>query len=67
MIKVSGEAMLRVPYEVELDMTESEFNGLSDDEANDVLEGSIDWKNACRSAETDNIDIWDIEEDTTND
>lgn len=62
MITVEGMAKLNVNYKVELNMAEEEFDELSESGQTELLENAIDWKEACRSAETDGIDVWEVEE-----
>lgn len=62
MIRVTGAANLRVPFSIDLDMTEDEFDGLPDSKLEKLLDASIDWHEACRSAEIDDLDVYDIEE-----
>lgn len=62
MIRVIGTAKLRVNYDVQLDMTEEEFDSLSESEQNDILDHKIDWMNECRSAEVDDIEVDDVQE-----
>ena len=63
MIKVNGEARLVVKYEVEINMTEEEFENLSQRQQDAILEELIDWREECKNAEVDEIEVWDI--DTT--
>jgi hypothetical protein len=62
MIRVIGTAKLRVNYDVQLDMTEEEFDSLSESKQNDILDHKIDWMNECRSAEVDDIEVDDLQE-----
>lgn len=62
MIKVTGMASLRVRYMVEVNVTEEQWEQMNESSQNDFLESVIDWKDACRSAEIDEMDVWDIEE-----
>lgn len=62
MIKVSGEVTLKVRYAINLDMSEAEFESLSEKKQNELIDEAIDWQDATRSAEVDEIDVWDIEE-----
>lgn len=61
-IIVHGEATLKVNYGVELHMTEEEFNNLSTRQQNRLLEKSIDWYEVSRSAEVDDIDVYELDE-----
>lgn len=62
MIKVTGIAKLKVPFEVNLDITEAEFETMSDRKSDELIENAIDWHSATRNAETDEIDVWEYEE-----
>ena len=61
MIKVSGVVTLRLGFEVELDMTEVEFNALSQTEQNLVIEEAIDWHSELPNSDIDEIEVHDIE------
>ena len=61
MIKVSGEVALKVRYAVKLNMTEEEFDALSERKQNELIDGAINWHDELRNAETDEIEVWDIE------
>lgn len=60
MIIVNGEAKIRVDYSVELDMTEEQWDSLSEKKQNEILDSAIDWMYACRSGEVDNIEVYDV-------
>lgn len=60
MIKVTGTARLTVWYGVELDISEEEFDALSERKQNELLDGAIDWREVCRGAELDEIDVDDV-------
>ncbi|MCC3381934.1 hypothetical protein ACFQ5D_18055 [Paenibacillus farraposensis] len=62
MIKISGRATVLVDYEVELDLTEDEFYELTEKKQNELLESAIDWWDALRNGQTDEIEVDDIEE-----
>ncbi|WP_438498038.1 hypothetical protein [Paenibacillus sp. IHBB 3054] len=62
MIRVTGKAKLIVNYDVELDMTEEEFDSLSERKQNEVLDDAIDWIEVCRNADVDEIDVDDLVE-----
>lgn len=62
MIKVTGHATLKVPYTVELDMAEEAFDALSEGEQDDEINSSIDWHEATRNADVDEIEVDDVEE-----
>lgn len=59
-IKVKGSMTLRGNYEVELDMTEKEFDALSSRKQDDEINDAIDWREFLNNSETDDIDIDDI-------
>ena len=62
MIRVSGRAELKVPFNILLNMSEAQFESLSDSRANELIEETIDWLGATRSAEVSDIDIWEYDE-----
>jgi hypothetical protein len=62
MIRVRGTARIRADFEVELDMTEEEFDALPSHEQDDILDSAIDWHNVLDSSETDDFEIDDVEE-----
>lgn len=62
MIKVTGTMSLKTDFTVELDMTEEEFDALSGQRQDELIDGEIDWYMALRSADLDDIDVWDIVE-----
>lgn len=62
MLKVTGEATLKVRYVVNLPCSEEQFEALSEREAQAILDEHIDWSATLSSAETDDIDVWDYEE-----
>lgn len=57
-----GDVKLRVNFKVKLNMTEEEFDSLSEFQQNQLIEDSIDWHDTLRSAETEDIDVWDVGE-----
>jgi len=57
-----GTANLRFNYEVQLNMTEVEFDSLTELKQNEVIESAIDWFDVCCSAEVDEIEVDDLEE-----
>lgn len=62
MIRVSGTAKLRVEYSVNLDMTEEQFDAMSEREQTELLDRKIDWMDACSSGELYDLDVDDVEE-----
>lgn len=63
MIKVSGEVTLKVRYTIELkNMTAEQFDALSERQQNALIDETIDWSNELRNAETDEIEVWDVDE-----
>jgi hypothetical protein len=62
MIKVTGTLRLRGNYTVELDMTEEEFDNLSEREQNEEIESSIDWRNWVEIADLYDLDVDEVEE-----
>jgi hypothetical protein len=57
MIEVSGTATLKTIFTVDLNMTEKEFDALSEEKQNELLDGLIDWLDVCKSAEVDEFEI----------
>lgn len=62
MIRVSGTARVDVDWEIELDMTEEEFDDLSEREQNEIIDRDVDWYEACRNGSVDAIEVDDLEE-----
>lgn len=62
MIRVNGVARLRVDYSVDLNMTIDEWESMSTRKVNELLDSSIDWYDVVRGAETEDMDIEDVEE-----
>lgn len=62
MIRVNGEATLKVPYVVDIDMTEEEWDAMSEGQQNEELESRINWYIECKNAEVDDMDVWDVTE-----
>ena len=62
MIKVSGSAKLCVNYDVELNMTEEQFDALSYRKKEGLINANIDWHDALRNADVTDIDVDDLEE-----
>ncbi|UTI41137.1 hypothetical protein [Niallia sp. RD1] len=60
MIKVKGSLTLRGSYEVALDMTEEEFDALSEREQNDEINDAMDWREFLDNSDIDDIDVDDI-------
>jgi hypothetical protein len=61
MIKVKGELRLRANFEVDLDMTEEEFDALSRWKQEDVISGEIDWRNWLDNSDVVDLDVDEIE------
>ncbi|KYG92029.1 hypothetical protein A0U40_03565 [[Bacillus] sp. KCTC 13219] len=61
MLRVTGEAKLKVRYEVQLPITEAEFEAMSERQANTLIEEHIDWLVTLSSAETEDIEVWDYD------
>lgn len=61
MIEVNGTAKVRVDYSVNVDMTVDDWDALSDNEQNKIIEGQVDWMDACRSGEVDDIEVDEVE------
>lgn len=60
MIKVSGTATYTVGFELQLDMSEEEWDRLSDRQQNEVIDNFIGLYE-MESAEMDDCDVWDVE------
>lgn len=52
-IRVSGRANMKVEYSTELDMTEEEFDALSQQKQDSLIDAHVDWKEVTRSAEVE--------------
>lgn len=63
MIIVSGSIKLRGNYEVKLDMTEEQFDRLSERQQNEEIENAVNWDEWIRNAELNDIDIDDLKEE----
>ena len=61
MIKVTGTVTLQVPYEVFFNITEEEFDSLSERGQDELIESSIDWHNAVRNARTSEIEVDNVD------
>jgi len=57
---VYGSVKLEVRFDIELDMTEDEFENLSQKEQDYLIETSIDWNDTMRNAEIDEVDVWEF-------
>ncbi|WP_400194642.1 hypothetical protein [Lysinibacillus telephonicus] len=62
MIKIRGQATLKVDFAVELNISEEEFETFSVKKQNMLIDEAIDWRNTLRNAETDDIEVWEYEE-----
>lgn len=62
MIRVTGTAKLTVHYDVQLDMTEEEFDAMSQLISFELLDSTIDWQEAGRNATVDEIEVDDLVE-----
>lgn len=60
MIKVIGTLTMRGDYVVHLDMTEEDFDALSEQEQNDEINDAVDWRNWIENAEIHDIDVDDV-------
>ncbi|MBO1909723.1 hypothetical protein [Sporosarcina sp. 6E9] len=61
-INVYGNAVLKARFSVELDMTEEEFEALTEHQKDNLVDSKIDWHNAMQGAEVDEMDIWEYRE-----
>jgi hypothetical protein len=59
-IIVKGTIRLWSYYEVELPMTEDEFDSLSKTKQNELIEEYIDWDSVLESSEADSIYVDDL-------
>ena len=59
-LQVYGSVKLEVRFDIELDMTEDEFENLSQKEQDYLIETSIDWNDTMRNAEIDEVDVWEF-------
>ncbi|WP_040981037.1 hypothetical protein [Oceanobacillus jeddahense] len=59
-INVYGEAVLTVRFDVDLPLSEDEFESLSQKEQDQLIDTKIDWVEATKSAEIDNFDIYEF-------
>jgi thiamine pyrophosphokinase len=64
-IIIKGSADMRVNYRIALDMSEGEFDSLSEKAQNAIIENAIDWYNECRNGEVTSIDVDDIYDAST--
>ena len=62
MIRVNGSAKLKTDFTVDLNITEEEFDAVSSRQQDLLIENSVDWQEAMRQAEVDDIDVDDLEE-----
>jgi len=62
MIEISGTAKIRVDYSIELDMTEEVWDDLTEKQQNEKIENHVDWMDACRSGEVDDIEVDEVNE-----
>ena len=67
MIKVHGTAELEVDFIVQLNMSEEQFESLSEREQTNAIDEAVDWRGIMQSAELRHIDVWDLEEVRKND
>lgn len=62
MIEVYGKAILKVDFNVELDMSEDEFEALSEKKQDALIDSKINWHSTLRSAEVDEFDVYEFRE-----
>jgi hypothetical protein len=60
MIEVNGTAKILVDYSIEVEMTVEEWDALSQKKQDEYIENHVDWMDACRSGEVDDIDVDDV-------
>jgi hypothetical protein len=61
MIKVKGSLTLWGSYEVTLDMTEEEFDALSERDQKVEINDAVDWREFLDNSDIGDIDVDDIE------
>lgn len=61
--EVKGVAKLRVPYSVKTDMPASIFEQLSASQQDELIDGAINWLEATRNAEVDEIEVYDFDDE----
>lgn len=57
---IKGEITLTAKYEVELEITEENFNRMSEEEQKEYIENEINWDDFLQDANTDNVEIEEI-------
>ena len=62
MITIDGMAKLRVSYSIDLEMTAEEWDSLSERKQNEIIENTVNWMDACRDAELDDIEVDEVSE-----
>lgn len=62
-INVSGEIILKLKFDVRIsDMTEQEWDELSERQQNHMIESRINYGEEMRNAEVDEVDVWEARE-----
>jgi len=60
--RVYGEVILKVPFDVILNISEQEFERLSERQQDALIDEHIDWYEATRSGEVDEFDVYEYGE-----
>ena len=60
MITVTGDTTLRLRYKVKFNMTEEQWDALSEVEQNELIDSKIDWHNEMRNAEVTDYEVDDV-------
>lgn len=62
-INVYGNIVLKLKFDVEIpDMTEKEWDALSERQQNHMIESRINYGEEMRNAEVDEVDVWEARE-----
>lgn len=62
MIKVKGVIYMRNDFEVELDMTEEEFDRLRRHDQDEEIASAVDWRSWMEGADIHDLDVWEVDE-----
>lgn len=56
---VYGQVVLKVDFNIDLPISEEEFGNMNEQEQDDLIDSHIDWSDAMRSAEVDEVDVYE--------
>ncbi len=56
---VYGQAILKVDFDVNLPISEEEFEQLSERQQDELIDSHINWHDATRNAEVDEFDVYE--------